>query len=472
MLVGPEPDYRWRAFTADIVELARPLRRRPVDQPGRDPGRRPAHPAGPDHRHRGRTRPVAWRGHRRTGGHVARPVGARLGARDRGRGGGHPGARLLRPGPALRVGAVRDGGRSSCCARSGRTSAPRSRRTSWPRSRASCAPGSTRRPAWTRRRAATSSGSSRCTTSSACRRATTSSRTSSGSCAIRVPRAAARRAACRTRGIVDGPPLRQVCRLRRRPASRRRVDAPPVDGLDVRRSVRDDQTIGRGGPRRTCHPSRNGMDGCPVGVRNANARRRIDGRVSGGADASQLDYDRGAPQSQCEAPHDLRPECPGSIRARSPTAAAWAARGGLAIGGGGIGLVLFLAYILLGGDPSSLGPILEPGAVTGPGSTASSRPTARPAQDANTARRLPDPRLRQQHPGVLDRDVRGVRQPVPAGRHVLFSRRDLERVRHRRVRPRARSTARPISSSISTSTSSRSCARGSAPRAARWPRAT
>lgn len=45
-------------------------------------------------------------------------------------------------------------------------------------------------------------------------------------------------------------------------------------------------------------------------------------------------------------------------------------RGGLAIGGGGIGIVLFLAYVLLGGNPSSLGPLLEPGAVTGPGSSA------------------------------------------------------------------------------------------------------
>ena len=43
--------------------------------------------------------------------------------------------------------------------------------------------------------------------------------------------------------------------------------------------------------------------------------------------------------------------------------------GGLAVGGGGLGIVLLLAYMLLGGDPSSLGPILEPGAVTGPGSS-------------------------------------------------------------------------------------------------------
>ncbi len=45
--------------------------------------------------------------------------------------------------------------------------------------------------------------------------------------------------------------------------------------------------------------------------------------------------------------------------------------GGVAIGGGGaIGIILLLAYTLLGGNPSDLGPILEPGAVTGPGSSA------------------------------------------------------------------------------------------------------
>ena len=41
---------------------------------------------------------------------------------------------------------------------------------------------------------------------------------------------------CRYRAV-GGPPSGQDCRLRRRPASRRRIDAPPVDGLDVRRSV-------------------------------------------------------------------------------------------------------------------------------------------------------------------------------------------------------------------------------------------
>jgi predicted metalloprotease len=45
--------------------------------------------------------------------------------------------------------------------------------------------------------------------------------------------------------------------------------------------------------------------------------------------------------------------------------------GGVALGGGGaIGLILLIAYTLLGGNPSDLGPVLDPGAVTGPGSTA------------------------------------------------------------------------------------------------------
>jgi hypothetical protein len=48
------------------------------------------------------------------------------------------------------------------------------------------------------------------------------------------------------RVIDEGPPRWQCCRLRRRPASRRRVDAPPDDCLSVRRSVRDDQTVGPG----------------------------------------------------------------------------------------------------------------------------------------------------------------------------------------------------------------------------------
>ena len=47
-----------------------------------------------------------------------------------------------------------------------------------------------------------------------------------------------------------------------------------------------------------------------------------------------------------------------------------------------IGIVLLLAYVLLGGDPSDLGPVLEPGAVTGPGSSALAT-DCKTGQDAN-----------------------------------------------------------------------------------------
>ena len=57
--------------------------------------------------------------------------------------------------------------------------------------------------------------------------------------------------------------------------------------------------------------------------------------------------------------------------------------GGVAIGGGGaIGIILLLAYTLLGGNPSDLGPLLEPGAVTGPESSAIAT-DCKTGQDAN-----------------------------------------------------------------------------------------
>jgi len=59
--------------------------------------------------------------------------------------------------------------------------------------------------------------------------------------------------------------------------------------------------------------------------------------------------------------------------------------GGIAVGGGGIGLLLLLAYVLLGGDPGALGGggnVLDPGAVTGPGSSAIAT-DCKTGQDAN-----------------------------------------------------------------------------------------
>ena len=57
-------------------------------------------------------------------------------------------------------------------------------------------------------------------------------------------------------------------------------------------------------------------------------------------------------------------------------------RTGIAIGGGGLGLVLLLAYALLGGNPEDLSGILEPGAVTGPESSAIAT-ECQTGQDAN-----------------------------------------------------------------------------------------
>lgn len=57
-------------------------------------------------------------------------------------------------------------------------------------------------------------------------------------------------------------------------------------------------------------------------------------------------------------------------------------RGGLALGGGGLGIALLLVYTLLGGNPDDLGPLLEPGAVVGPESSAMAT-DCQTGQDAN-----------------------------------------------------------------------------------------
>ena len=59
-------------------------------------------------------------------------------------------------------------------------------------------------------------------------------------------------------------------------------------------------------------------------------------------------------------------------------------RGGVALGGGGaIGIIILIAYTLLGGNPNDLGTILEPGAVTGPESSAIAT-DCKTGEDANT----------------------------------------------------------------------------------------
>ena len=57
-------------------------------------------------------------------------------------------------------------------------------------------------------------------------------------------------------------------------------------------------------------------------------------------------------------------------------------RGGLALGGGGLGIAILLIYTLLGGNPSDLGARSIPGRWSVPRAVPW-RPTARPGQDAN-----------------------------------------------------------------------------------------
>jgi uncharacterized protein len=58
-------------------------------------------------------------------------------------------------------------------------------------------------------------------------------------------------------------------------------------------------------------------------------------------------------------------------------------RGGLALGGGGLGIAVLIVYMLLGGNPSDLGALTDPGAVTGPGGSALAT-DCKTGQDANT----------------------------------------------------------------------------------------
>jgi predicted metalloprotease len=59
-------------------------------------------------------------------------------------------------------------------------------------------------------------------------------------------------------------------------------------------------------------------------------------------------------------------------------------RGGMALGGGGLGIAVLIVYLLLGGNPNDLGSVLtDPGALTGPGGTALAT-DCKTGQDANT----------------------------------------------------------------------------------------
>ena len=104
-----------------------------------------------------------------------------------------------------------------------------------------------------------------------------------------------------------------------------------------------------------------------------------------------------------------------------------------------------------------LGPILEPGAVTGPESSALAT-DCKTGAGRQRARRLPDPRLRQQRSRRTG-PTSSPRRARPTSRPTRSSSPARRRAAAARPRRRAaRSTARSTSTSTSTSTSSRSCA--------------
>ena len=145
-------------------------------------------------------------------------------------------------------------------------------------------------------------------------------------------------------------------------------------------------------------------------------------------------------------------------------------RTGLAVGGGGLGLVLLLAYTLLGGNPNDLGPLLDPGAVTGPESSALAT-ECKTGEDAN---QRDDCRILGYVNSIQAYWTASSppRTSATCRSRPCCSRAPRRAPAGRRARPPARSTARATSSSTSTSGSSTTCAPSSAPRAARSPRAT
>ena len=246
VLVGPEPDYRWREFCADVNELVRAAS---ASSSGSASGAIPA--AVPHTRQvpilgteaaRASCAARSWPG-RRVRCVCRRRSCRRSSSRSPPR---DPGARLLRAGPALRVRAVRD--RGTRVAQDAGTS-PRDRD---PGARAG------RGARELRARLDTAAGLDDTTRGYVERLEAMydEQRLPSGDDLISDIERFLRDQGVRGWRLAGRPAelggsstdrrQRQVCRLRRRPASRRRVDAPPVDGLDVRRSVRDDHTIDPG----------------------------------------------------------------------------------------------------------------------------------------------------------------------------------------------------------------------------------
>ena len=143
-------------------------------------------------------------------------------------------------------------------------------------------------------------------------------------------------------------------------------------------------------------------------------------------------------------------------------------KGGLALGGGLGGVILVVAFLLLGLDPGSV-PTGCPQRDhrwrrTGQHPDRAGVPDGRGCQPAAG---LPHDRLRERHPGLLGR-----RSTATSRRRQRSSPARSAPAAARPAARSGRSTVRTIRTSISIWASSSIESRSSAPRAARWPRPT